>query len=76
MKYYISRLNFWKNKKYYNDYTLLENGSPIWCEAYVNSFDDDPYVGLGNENIIPVMLEHYNEYLKDKSVRKKYGYVW
>ena len=76
MKYYISRLNFQKNKKYYNDYALLENGSPIWCEAYVNSFDDDPYVGLGNENIIPVMLEHYNEYLKDKSVRKKYGYVW
>ena len=76
MKYCISRLNFWRNNKYYNNYTLLENGRSIWCEAYVNSFDYDPYVGIGNENIIPIMLEHYNEYLKDKSVRKKYGYVW
>ena len=75
MKYYISRLNFWRNNKYYNDYALLENGCIIWCEAYVNNLNDDPYVGIGNENIIPIMLEHYNEYLKDKSVRKKYGYV-
>lgn len=74
MKYYISRLNFLHNKKYYNNYALLENGCIIWCEAYVNNCDD-PYARIVNENIIPIMLEHYNEYLKDKSIRKKYGYV-
>ena len=74
MKYYISKLNFWRNNKYYNNYALLENGRPVWCEAYVNNCEDT-YARIRNENIIPIILEHYNEYLKDKSVRKKYEYV-